>query len=41
MADRPSGGQTYQWRGPVDLAALRHVPTTRVHHLAGRLRCVK
>jgi len=25
----------------VDLAALRHVPTTRVHALAGRLRCVK
>ncbi|QIG91061.1 MULTISPECIES: hypothetical protein [Bradyrhizobium] len=25
----------------VDLAALRHVPTTRVHDLAGRLRCVK
>lgn len=25
----------------VDLAALRHVPTTTVHNLAGRLRCVK
>jgi len=25
----------------VDLAGLRHVPTTRVHDLAGRLRCVK
>ncbi|MCP1852757.1 hypothetical protein J2R80_006580 [Bradyrhizobium sp. USDA 4541] len=25
----------------VDLAALRHVPSTMVHDLAGRLRCVK
>jgi phage FluMu protein Com len=25
----------------VDLGALPHVPTTRVHDLAGRLRCAK
>ncbi|MCS3447296.1 phage FluMu protein Com [Bradyrhizobium elkanii] len=25
----------------VDLAALRHVPTTHLHDLAGRLRCMK
>ncbi len=25
----------------LDLVALRHVPTTHVHDLAGRLRCVK
>ena len=30
-----------QDRRDVDLAALRHPPTTFVHDLAGRLRCNK
>jgi hypothetical protein len=31
----------YKRRRDVDLAALRHRPTTFVHELAGRLRCSK